>query len=390
MGLFVLIVAFSYSIFFIVQRGFGLPTNGPMFQIYSAILAILSVLIYAFSFKKIPLRTNIATFLICSFVAVLYFATRVFYGYTNPRYQTYFLSMGVHFIPAILVAVAVVSDRDIWKKVEMAMPTFILLYTLILANVVFTAKQGLNVSQTFNQGGLTYQSISYYSIFAFGLTMYLIANKNYSGWMRMVLIGLAVLQFAMSIMAGGRGAFVLGIVFLFYFGMKRLSFWKLLQYSIILLVAGYAIQMAFANDGIFNQGFDRIFNFFSDSNAIDTDQRWVRWHLAYEAFLRSPIIGHGLGSVFYEVGFYSHNIFTDLLCEGGILLGGIFVYCLVLFLKKSRQLIRADYRYEIIIIIFLCSFIMCCFSGYYLDGSGMWLALACVLCQGKEVYTLQK
>ena len=63
-----------------------------------------------------------------------------------------------------------------------------------------------------------------------------------------------------------------------------------------------------------------VYSIFGNTEAIGTDNRWIRWNLAWNAFTKSPVFGHGLGSVFYEVGFYSHNIFTDMLCEGGVVL----------------------------------------------------------------------
>ena len=232
------------------------------------------------------------------------------------------------------------------------------------------------MNQTFNTDFLSYQSISYYSIFAFGFTMYLIARcrDSYTHWGRYVLIVLSILQVIVTIMAGGRGAFVLGCVFILYFSLKHISLAKLFSYGIIAIVALILINEILSNNEIFKMGFNRIFNFFGNAEAIGTDNRWIRC-----AFLESPILGHGLGSVFYEVGFYSHNIFTDMLCEGGVILMLIFIFLLLKFIRASRALIAENYRNEIVVIIFLCSFIMSSFSGYYLSDTGIWLSLTYVL-----------
>lgn len=80
--------------------------------------------------------------------------------------------MGVRFIPAILTGMYMLSHDDIMEKIERALLPFILLYTLTLASVAFTANIGVNIGQTFSTDFLDYQSISYYSIFAFGFSMY--------------------------------------------------------------------------------------------------------------------------------------------------------------------------------------------------------------------------
>ncbi|MFK1926973.1 O-antigen ligase family protein [Bacteroides fragilis] len=269
------------------------------------------------------------------------------------------------------------------KKVEYALLPFILLYTITLASVAFTANIGVNIAQTFNTDFLNYQSISYYSIFAFGFNMYLIVqcSNSYTRYRRYILIALAILQVIITIMAGGRGAFVLGCVFTLYFALKHITFSKLISYILIGLAVLLTINAILSDNEIFKMGFERIFNFFGNTEAIGTDNRWIRWNLAWNAFTKSPVFGHGLGSVFYEVGFYSHNIFTDMLCEGGVVLFLIFIFVLMKFIRASQILITEDYRNEIIVIVFLCSFVMNSFSGYYLSDTGIWLSLTYVLCK---------
>lgn len=291
--------------------------------------------------------------------------------------------MGVRFIPAVLTGMYMLSHDDIMKKVEYALLPFILLYTITLASVAFTANIGVNIAQTFNTDFLNYQSISYYSIFAFGFNMYLIVqcSNSYTRYRRYILIALAILQVIITIMAGGRGAFVLGCVFTLYFALKHITFSKLISYILIGLAVLLTINAILSDNEIFKMGFERIFNFFGNTEAIGTDNRWIRWNLAWNAFTKSPVFGHGLGSVFYEVGFYSHNIFTDMLCEGGVVLFLIFIFVLMKFIRASQILITEDYRNEIIVIVFLCSFVMNSFSGYYLSDTGIWLSLTYVLCK---------
>lgn len=382
-GLFILIVAFSYSIYFIIATSLDLPQEGTLFRLYSGILAAIAVFMFFSSIHRISNRIYIGGLLLCATIILLYFSTRCFYNDVNNRYTSYFLSMGVRFIPAILTGIYMLSHSNIMEKIEYALLPFILLYTITLISIVFTANVGVNMAETFNIGFLTYQSISYYSIFAYGFTMYLVVRCGYSytRYGKYSLITLAILQVIATIMSGGRGAFVLGAVFTLYYALKHITFRKLISYILIIIIALVVINSILSDNEVFKMGFNRIFNFFSNTEAIETDNRWVRWTLAWNAFLESPIWGHGLGSVFYEVGFYSHNIFTDMLCEGGIVLVLIFVFLLVKFIQASRMLIAKDYRNEIIVIIFLCSFVMSCFSGYYLSDTGIWLSLTYILCK---------
>ena len=367
-GFFILVVAFSYSIYFVIATFLGIPQEGVVFRLYSGILAVVVAFVFFLSIHRIPRRIYIGGLLLCAIIILLYFSTRCFYDEVNNRYTSYFLSMGVRFIPAVLTGMYMLSHDDIMKKVEYALLPFILLYTITLASVAFTANIGVNIAQTFNTDFLNYQSISYYSIFAFGFNMYLIVqcSNSYTRYRRYILIALAILQVIITIMAGGRGAFVLGCVFTLYFALKHITFSKLISYILIGLAVLLTINAILSDNEIFKMGFERIFNFFGNTEAIGTDNRWIRWNLAWNAFTKSPVFGHGLGSVFYEVGFYSHNIFTDMLCEGGVVLFLIFIFVLMKFIRASQILITEDYRNEIIVIVFLCSFVMNSFSGYYL------------------------
>lgn len=382
-GFFILVVAFSDSIYFVIATFLGIPQEGVVFRLYSGILAVVVAFVFFLSIHRIPRRIYIGGLLLCAIIILLYFSTRCFYDEVNNRYTSYFLSMGVRFIPAVLTGMYMLSHDDIMKKVEYALLPFILLYTITLASVAFTANIGVNIAQTFNTDFLNYQSISYYSIFAFGFNMYLIVqcSNSYTRYRRYILIALAILQVIITIMAGGRGAFVLGCVFTLYFALKHITFSKLISYILIGLAVLLTINAILSDNEIFKMGFERIFNFFGNTEAIGTDNRWIRWNLAWNAFTKSPVFGHGLGSVFYEVGFYSHNIFTDMLCEGGVVLFLIFIFVLMKFIRASQILITEDYRNEIIVIVFLCSFVMNSFSGYYLSDTGIWLSLTYVLCK---------
>ncbi len=382
-GFFILVVAFSYSIYFVIATFLGIPQEGVVFRLYSGILAVVVAFVFFLSIHRIPRRIYIGGLLLCAIIILLYFSTRCFYDEVNNRYTSYFLSMGVRFIPAVLTGMYMLSHDDIMKKVEYALLPFILLYTITLASVAFTANIGVNIAQTFNTDFLNYQSISYYSIFAFGFNMYLIVqcSNSYTRYRRYILIALAILQVIITIMAGGRGAFVLGCVFTLYFALKHITVSKLISYILIGLAVLLTINAILSDNEIFKMGFERIFNFFGNTEAIGTDNRWIRWNLAWNAFTKSPVFGHGLGSVFYEVGFYSHNIFTDMLCEGGVVLFLIFIFVLMKFIRASQILITEDYRNEIIVIVFLCSFVMNSFSGYYLSDTGIWLSLTYVLCK---------
>ena len=101
-GFFILVVAFSYSIYFVIATFLGIPQEGVVFRLYSGILAVVVAFVFFLSIHRIPRRIYIGGLLLCAIIILLYFSTRCFYDEVNNRYTSYFLSMGVRFIPAVL------------------------------------------------------------------------------------------------------------------------------------------------------------------------------------------------------------------------------------------------------------------------------------------------
>lgn len=383
-GLFFLVVAFSYSVFFLLQAWFNFSTES-YFHTYSAILAFIVFICFFLKFSTFPIkiRDNVLITIIC--VTLLFYITRFFYNVTNTTYQGFFLSMGVRFVPSVMAGVLVAQKAKMIYYVQRATLPFILLYTIILANTILTAESSSNMGLTYNiEGGMNYQTMSYYSAYALGLTMHNIVYEKCNKFKKNILICIGLLLLVMSIMTGGRGAFALDVVFIVYFGTKVINLKQIIIYSFTILLVYILFTSILQNNDLLSLGFGRIFNFWSDSEAVQNDGRWIRWTMAWNAFLENPLLGNGIGSVFYEVGFYSHNIFYDILCEGGIIGIGVFVYILIRTALKLRCIIKNNPINEIMLVIFLCSFVNLCFSNYYLSDSGMWMSIAYIL--SKPVY----
>lgn len=136
-GFFILVVAFSYSIYFVIATFLGIPQEGVVFRLYSGILAVVVAFVFFLSIHRIPRRIYIGGLLLCAIIILLYFSTRCFYDEVNNRYTSYFLSMGVRFIPAVLTGMYMLSHDDIMKKVEYALLAFyfIIYYNLGISRI---------------------------------------------------------------------------------------------------------------------------------------------------------------------------------------------------------------------------------------------------------------
>jgi O-antigen ligase len=98
------------------------------------------------------------------------------------------------------------------------------------------------------------------------------------------------------------------------------------------------------------------------------------WTKATNMFKESPLIGHGLGSFQARYGFYSHNVFLDLLIFFGILGSSIFCFFIITSVIKIW---RTNESSKIIGFLFmsLC-FPKLIFSAYFLEDVGFWCFIA--------------
>lgn len=386
MGWLCLITAFNYSLFFILQIVLGISGTGMLFKVYS--VAIFAVVLIVFLMKilgkaKFTVR-QFAALCICIAVVALFYLTRYKYDWTNSTYDIFFMSMGVRFIPAVLMGIVMSTDDTILDKVKRCVWPFMLLYTLTVAYCVFSVQVGAlgpNVLAYNQDDGMSYQALSYYSAYAFGLNMFYLCSdesKN-SPLKRSISVALIIVQLVCTMSAGGRGGFVLFMVFAAYFAVSHMSSKQIIRYAAIAAVVVVVFVLLMQSERI-QHGFSRISTIF-DSDAVADDNRWIRYGMAMEAFAKSPLIGNSIGSVFYEVGFYSHNMFTDMLCEGGLLLTVPFIVLLGIFFKSVWKNRKVDQGNELIMVIFLCSFVFLMFSTYYLSESAIWLAMTYVLCR---------
>lgn len=88
-----------------------------------------------------------------------------------------------------------------------------------------------------------------------------------------------------------------------------------------------------------------------------------------------PIIGNGISSEYTLIGTYSHNIFLDIILNGGILFGGIFI--LIIFIQCIRKFILEDDKL-FFWLLFCYGFIPMIISGSYLSSIPFWIFLGYV------------
>ena len=389
----ILIVLFAFagpvihSLLFIVNRR---SASGQMAIVYImvAIGSVLLIVKYGHRF----LSKNILYIVLLMFLGTASFlATSYIYGRGNALYiseESAFLGME----GCVLLLVLNVA----WSRKSEINTQLILVFDVLLSVVCFLAltrgnglTSGGYVSDT---SGFLYQNISYYSAYGLGMNMFLLneyKGKPRSKWMNILFFVLTLVQLFAAFMSGGRGGVFLAVVLLTYgvltiYGFKR-AYKVVFPVAVAVLAIVYIYPSVVNHFGISMSGLTRVLSYFSTRNSdLSTLGRAAYARNAMAAFHEKPVFGHGIGSIFYLIGNYSHNVFTDVLTETGVV--GLIIVTLIMiaFLTKMKWLYAEGSLYRFMFMLFICGVSLNLFSGYFWVNQHVWLPIAVILMAPRE------
>lgn len=237
-------------------------------------------------------------------------------------------------------------------------------------------------------GGGQYQAFSYFCSFAFLILFrQFLSFKQKKKLLRILYILSFLTLISGVILSGGRGGFIvvfIGICILLirYYGIFKFGFYFL--FFLILLISSFPILSYYEfeiGDRIF-QSFDRLFSFISSDgiNMEGSSNRDSFYNSAIELIIKSPILGYGLfGTVKYLGDYYPHNLFLEVLLQGGILYLSIFIVVLIFFFIKLSWILKHFSNEDLILIPIIYVFIMLLFSSSYIQEPFFWFTLTYVL-----------
>lgn len=360
-----------------------------------AIISAVALLYYLF-FKRFNSTKLFISGLVCSTVLVLYALTYNFYNYPSDKYNSFLLVLGGQVFPTVLCAAVVSQFGLIQYNIKQLAPLISLAFTIIAFIAGFFPNSTTSGGYISTDYGMNYQSTSYLAAYAASFSFYYLISYNDIAWpsifkrkhIKTAIIISVIINFLTILVSGGRGGLALFIVqamfTLYVFNKKKTAtpnqIFKYLglAFAIICIIV---ISLSFIeNLPLKTNGIERIIATIKEG---DQNGRDVLRENALSCFYNSPVIGHGIGSIFYEIGEYSHNCVTDALVEIGFV--GCFIYILTLLKTwiKGIQLTKADTTDSLWIIIFLNGFIMSLFSGYYISQLPMCWSITFILCHNK-------
>lgn len=374
---------YRYIIFFSFNSLIGKVYEGRetsntfiIFTIAIDIIVILTI-IYDLMIKR---RENVGKYLIIGAFLVVIYLIYLFEGVKATPLITGFL---ISFVPSSFVALSIAERYSLRKLVRW----FDLLMLFLTASSVIGSNQLINGTNIVLSGGASYQAASYIAAFAFTLNIFILFfGTNYNDvrirvfkhkFYYLLSIALIPFQFYSILLSGGRGGFVLFAVafivlslFKFKGKYRKSSIFTVIIASILIFLISDLVS-SIAGDTL-TQGKERVFSYFS-STGIDiskTSERDIVYSTALDYISKKPIVGYGIFKYYEIVGYNPHNIFLEIMLQGGIILLLFFLYLFVVFFNKCRQIIKFDNSNIAIIPLVLYPFTNLMFSGTYL-GEGM-------------------
>ena len=393
----IILAIFGTDMFFSISSIIGYEYLGiedsPVYFIYVVLIFVLTFFLF---FKKSVLVgdrykvRNIFPILIPSVLTMIFFLTIILNKSSNlaVRYYLLFLVFG---IPAILTGVYITYKNKVFLLEKYSNVLMVVFSLSVCVSALSSLSNGMNFSSL---GGATYQTASYLGGFSYGLNLYSIFEQNDTlkfpyqklNVYKIISLFLIPLQIIAVLITGGRGGMVLILCYSLYFlyefshasKYKRLiKFIGLITTLIVLLLSILPYLLTIDS---FNSSFQRVFSYISDT-GIDlskTSNRDVAYSTSIKLIKNAPLIGYGYFGMWKITG-YPHNIFLEVLQQGGILYLTMFMFSGVLLLTKIRKIIKFNESNRLILVIALYPFTMLLFSGTYQINSIFWFIVSYII-----------
>lgn len=360
---------------------------------FVVVLGGLSLIAILYEFI-VDFRNQAVFLLVIILLALLvfsYYTTGQRYGYYSEKYPSFFLVLLGNLTPVVLCAVIVSKHPLIQQQIIRLAPIVSVIFTVLAFVSTFFHTSSTSGGYIDNEFGLNYQTISYAAAYGGALAGFFVNCHKTVHWplffnaniWKVIMLSTIYLDFVIILFAGGRGGLIMFlmqiVLFLYILSRRRVSWKQRLAVVLIFFLTIIFIPVLInyvQSSGFENAGFERIVEFIREN---DQSGRQGLRAKAFESFLEKPVFGHGIGSVFYEIGHYSHNSVLDVLVETGIIGLIFYVGMLGFVFFRLVKMINKDTVSSLWAVLFLGSFMMSLSSGYYLAQLPMWWTVTFVI-----------
>ena len=321
----------------------------------------------------------------------------IVYGFGLGTDNMTFKSLMSFSVPAALIGILIAKSNQgpyFAKLLEPAM-----LFFTIVGMASMRLLLSVDSLRDVGELGVGTQSLAYHCGFAFALNLYFLLFGDElperfkyakTSIYKFLSILLLIVQFATGLSSGGRGGFLLllfsGMVMILLRFTRRSGNSRRTSFTFLLLSAVILVAAQFIPENIveaMSRGSERTFSYITNSGDIDmseTSNRNYVYEDCWKSIAESPIIGHGLlmkGTPFY--GDRPHNIFFEILLQGGVIYLIVFLLFVSRLSKKMRLLIKRGHGLYMIPIA-LYPAVMLLFSGSYIESNIFWFVISYILC----------
>ena len=246
--------------------------------------------------------------------------------------------------------------------------------------------------------GIGVQSLSYYCAFAFSLNLYFLLfgdeikdrfKFTQSIIYKVICILLLVIQMLVTLSSGGRGGFILALVSAIVLVFMRFAHKGHSKFqtsaALVMIITIVLVVINYLPENIINAvdtGSERTFSYISGSgiDMTETSNRDDVYGIAMADIRNSPVFGYGLLMKGTSAeGSHPHNIFLEVMLQGGTLYLMLFIALMISLFKRLRRLLRNGHK-TFIIPVALYPIVMLCFSGSYITSGLFFFVITYILC----------
>lgn len=317
-------------------------------------------------------------------ILMFYAIVGVWQGY---MYHRLFLQMICFSIPATCVALSI-KNRDelaeIMKYMDLFLPIFAFAFVYMIKDIYLSSLEGL---------GSYNQNASYMIAYCFLIDIFLLLySDNYpkfklldNKWYTAFKVALLPYFVVLAFFGGGRGAFItiiVGFLFVITRIKNRISFKKIIIVFLGLLLLVFLVIFVLSRLSsdyleLLNHNYNRITALVADG-SIDTSASSGRdeiWKRARMLILDKPLLGYGLFS-YLAVSNWPHNIFLEVLLQGGMFLFIILIIILLLSFSKYHRMLKYNQDQIWLVPLMIYAFTELLFSGSYIFQPYFWFSIS--------------
>lgn len=246
-------------------------------------------------------------------------------------------------------------------------------------------------------GGGQYQAYSYFAAVGFLVTFARYLKSDSLSFLSIFVYCLMQIIILLGIyLSGGRGGLVVVLAGGVFFSVTYRKNFNRIAYIILLIVVSVAI-FALRDDvellvhdymtRILNS-FDRLTSFVGEGvfNIDGLSNREYFYLKAAEIISENPISGFGIFGVSNRIDeFYAHNLFLDILMQGGVI---YLILCLIFFVQYIPKVLNrrpSDSCFDLFFCCVIHSAVMLNVSSCYLIEPLFWFAIGYIISVQKDL-----